>query len=406
MCHDHVIDSNRSNTPNHRLRSALAIIAIVWGIVSVLVLVALGEGFYRENLKSFSMLISNTQKVMFAETSKPWQGYPARRVITVTEPQLKLLADIPQVKTVSFSYSNGKAQVTNSKGRALKGHVSGIDYHFLTLNNSHLILGSRNISPSDLTNHTRVVVLGWRLAKRGNLRINDSININGVPFRVIGISKQSEDGGINRIQRSALIPSTTFNDLWQSNPSDLLVQPATGVSSSALRTAMQNFLAKQYQFDPADKQAIRMPDYSRFADFYTSLLRGIQIFLGASGAMTLAVGALGVANIMFLSVAERTREIGVRLAIGATPSHILIQFMVEGTILVSMGAAIGIAFSAMIIKILNLMSLPDWLGHPVMTAYSIVLTLIITAVLALLAAFFPARRAAHLTPVVALSARA
>ncbi|PSV20949.1 ABC transporter substrate-binding protein [Photobacterium leiognathi subsp. mandapamensis] len=390
----------------HRLRSALAIIAIVWGIVSVLVLVALGEGFYRENLKSFSMLISDTQKVVFAETSKPWQGYPARRVITATEPQLKLLADIPQVKTVSISYSNGKAQVTDSKGRALKGHVLGIDYHFLTLNNSHLTLGSRNISPSDLANHTRVAVLGWRLAKRGNLRINDSININGVPFRIIGISKQSEGGGINRIQRSALIPSTTFNDLWQSNPSGLLVQPATGVSSSALRTAMQNFLAKQYQFDPADKQAIRMPDYSRFADFYTSLLRGIQIFLGASGAMTLAVGALGVANIMFLSVAERTREIGVRLAIGATPTNILTQFLVEGVVLVSVGTIIGLAISAIIIQVLHLFSLPEWLGQPVMTATSIAATLIITVVLALLAAFFPARRAAHLTPVVALSARA
>ncbi|MCG3865818.1 MULTISPECIES: ABC transporter permease [unclassified Photobacterium] len=390
----------------HRLRSALAIIAIVWGIVSVLVLVALGEGFYRENLKSFSMLMSDTQKVSFAQTSKPWQGYPARRKITATENQLSALSDVPQIKRVSVLYANAKAQVTDIEGSQLKGTVFGIDNNFLALNNTRLELGSRKISPSDLANHTRVAIIGWRLAKRGNIRLNDNININGVPFQVIGISKKTESSGLTRIKRAALIPSTTFNDLWLSNPSDLLVQPENGISSVALRAAMQNFFAKKYQFDPDDKQAVRMPDYSRFADFYTSLLRGIQLFLGASGAMTLAVGALGVANIMFLSVAERTREIGVRLAIGATPTHILMQFMVEGAVLVTVGALCGITVSTIIIQLLNLLSLPDWLGHPVMTTTSIVVTLMITAVLALLAAFFPARRAAHLTPVIALSARA
>ncbi|KJF94065.1 ABC transporter substrate-binding protein [Photobacterium angustum] len=390
----------------HRLRSALAIIAIVWGIVSVLVLVALGEGFYREHLKSFSMLMSDTQKVSFAQTSKPWQGYPSRRKITATESQLSALSDVHQIKHVSILYSNAKAQVTDIDGTQLKGNVFGIDNHFLALNNTRLELGSRKISPSDLANHTRVAIIGWRLAKRGNIRLNDKININGIPFQVIGISKKTESSGLTRIKRAALIPTTTFNDLWLSNPSDLLVQPAKGISSVALRAAMQNFFAKKYQFDPKDKQAVQMPDFSRFADFYTSLLRGIQLFLGASGAMTLAVGALGVANIMFLSVAERTREIGVRLAIGATPTHILMQFMVEGAVLVTVGALCGIIVSTIIIQFLNLLSLPDWLGHPVMTSTSIVFTLMITAVLALLAAFFPARRAAHLTPVIALSARA
>lgn len=107
----------------HRLRSALAIIAIVWGIVSVLVLVALGEGFYRENLKSFSMLMSDTQKVSFAQTSKPWQGYPARRKITTTEKQLSVLSEVPQIKQVSILYSNAKAQVTDIDGTQLKGNV-------------------------------------------------------------------------------------------------------------------------------------------------------------------------------------------------------------------------------------------------------------------------------------------
>ncbi|MBP2699597.1 ABC transporter permease [Photobacterium lucens] len=390
----------------HRLRSVLAITAIVWGIVSVLVLIALGEGFYRENQRSFSLLINNTQKVFFLSTSKPWQGYPARRKIIVTEGQLSLLSQLPQVERVSIYYSNYQAQVTDSKGYSLKGSIYGVDTGFLPLNNISLTLGSRNISPSDISNNTRVVVLGWRLAQRGNIQLDDNVNINGISFRVIGITKKSEGNGYKEVQRLALIPNSTFNDLWKSNPSEVLVEPANGIDSNTLRNAMQRFFAKKYQFDPSDKQAVRMPDYSRYGDFYNSLLRGIQLFLAASGAMTLAVGALGVANIMFLSVAERTREIGVRLAIGATPTNILTQFLVEGVVLVSVGTIIGLAISAIIIQVLHLFSLPEWLGQPVITATSIAATLIITVVLALLAAFFPARRAAHLTPVIALSARA
>ncbi|NAX40552.1 FtsX-like permease family protein, partial [Vibrio sp. V26_P1S5P106] len=135
------------------------------------------------------------------------------------------------------------------------------------------------------------------------------------------------------------------------------------------------------------------------------LFRGIQLFLGASGMITLAVGALGVANIMFLSVTERTREIGVRLAVGATPSTILWQFILEGTLLVALGCTFGIGLSYLTIATLNQLDLPEWLGTPIITSASIIGSLLITTCLALCAAYFPARRAAHLTPVLALSAR-
>jgi putative ABC transport system permease protein len=122
--------------------------------------------------------------------------------------------------------------------------------------------------------------------------------------------------------------------------------------------------------------------------------------------MTLAVGALGVANIMFLSVTERTREIGVRLAIGATPNNILVQFLLEGGILVAMGTVLGVGISYAVVELMNQIGLPEWLGSPIMTLDAIMMALFVTAILALLASFFPARRASNLTPVIALSARA
>ena len=184
------------------------------------------------------------------------------------------------------------------------------------------------------------------------------------------------------------------------------MKPIDGMDSASFRESIVRFYAKQLHFDPSDKDAVRLPDFSEGAAMISGILRGIQIFLGASGAMTMAVGALGVANIMFLSVTERTREIGVRLAIGATQVSILSQFIIEGLILVAVGTAIGLMISFALVALLSTVTLPEWIGSPVITPDSIALSLLVTVVLALMASYFPARRASRLTPVLALSARA
>lgn len=120
----------------------------------------------------------------------------------------------------------------------------------------------------------------------------------------------------------------------------------------------------------------------------------------------MAVGALGVANIMFLSVTERTREIGVRLAIGATQGSIMSQFIIEGLILVTLGSIVGLMASFGTVYLLGSMALPEWIGSPVITLSSIGMALTVTLILAFLASYFPAKRASRLTPVDALSARA
>ncbi|MCG7498069.1 ABC transporter permease [Vibrio sp. Of7-15] len=391
----------------HRLRSLLAVIAIVWGIVSVLVLVALGEGFYRVNAQSFSLLMSDTQMAFPFQTSKPWQGLPSRRAITITEPEMRQLEHQKDIDNISVVYSKWDATVTDAQGHHLPGYVSGIDLKFMALRNLTLQPVSRNVTPSDLKHYQRVAIVGWQLAQMGNLFIGDQIKVNGIPFSIIGITTQSEGGfSMNNESNQVMLPSTTFRNLWDLKPDFLLVSPAEGISSIVLRNNLRAFFSNQQHFDPTDMSAVNLPDLSDGADFFNALFRGIQAFLGASGAMTLAVGALGVANIMFLSVTERTREIGVRLAVGATPTTILCQFILEGAMLVAFGTAVGIALSFLLVFGLNYIGMPEWLGTPVITFASIGWSLLITAFLALLAAYFPAQRAANLTPVMALSARA
>ncbi|NOI57544.1 ABC transporter permease [Vibrio coralliilyticus] len=390
----------------HRMKSILAIIAIAWGVISVVVLIALGEGFYRHQSQSFSFMVNNVQVVFPSQTSKPWQGLPSRREIDIPQDEVDMIKQSGFVKEVASVYAKWDASVTNIKGQNLARAVSGIDPAYFALAERKLQTGSRNISPSDIASHTRVAVLGDQIAKMGGIGIGEEVKVNGIPFLVIGVLSDEDTGISFGDSRRVFIPQTTYRDLWNDKPWMLLMKPIDGMDSASFRESIVRFYAKQLHFDPSDKDAVRLPDFSEGAAVISGILRGIQIFLGASGAMTMAVGALGVANIMFLSVTERTREIGVRLAIGATQVSILSQFIIEGLILVAVGTAIGLMISFALVALLSTVALPEWIGSPVITPDSIALSLLVTVVLALMASYFPARRASRLTPVLALSARA
>ncbi|HGF7235601.1 TPA: ABC transporter permease, partial [Vibrio cholerae] len=176
-------------------------------------------------------------------------------------------------------------------------------------------------------------------------------------------------------------------------------------SSWALREQLHHTFAQRLHFSPEDQEAVFLPDFGSGVAVITAILRGIQAFLAASGMMTMAVGILGVANMMFLAVTERTREIGVRLAIGATPQRIQQQFLLEGLLLVVIGALVGLLLAYFGVLLLNHLGLPTWLGEPVITSTTVWLSMLVTSILALAAAYFPARRAAQLEPVIALSSR-
>lgn len=390
----------------HRMKSILAIIAIAWGVISVVVLIALGEGFYRHQSQSFSFMVNNVQVVFPSQTSKPWQGLPSRREIDIPQDKVEMIKQSGFVKEVASVYAKWDASVTNIKGQNLARAVSGIDPAYFALAERKLQTGSRNISPSDIASHTRVAVLGDQIAKMGGIGIGEEVKVNGIPFLAIGVLSDEDTGISFGDSRRVFIPQTTYRDLWNDKPWMLLMKPIDGMDSASFRESIVRFYAKQLHFDPSDKDAVRLPDFSEGAAVISGILRGIQIFLGASGAMTMAVGALGVANIMFLSVTERTREIGVRLAIGATQVSILSQFIIEGLILVAVGTAMGLMISFALVALLGTVALPEWIGSPVITPDSIALSLLVTVVLALMASYFPARRASRLTPVLALSARA
>ncbi len=166
----------------HRMKSVLAIIAIAWGVISVVVLIALGEGFYRHQTQSFSFMINNVQVVFPSSTSKPWQGLPSRRQIDIPQEKVDMIKQSGFVQQASSVYAKWDANITNLKGQNLSSTVSGIDTSYFPLMQRKLQSGSRNLSPSDMNNHTRVAVLGDQIAQMGGIKIGDRLKVNGIPF--------------------------------------------------------------------------------------------------------------------------------------------------------------------------------------------------------------------------------
>ncbi|MYM60600.1 FtsX-like permease family protein [Vibrio sp. OCN044] len=390
----------------HRTKSILAVVAISWGMISVVTLMALGEGFYRKQSQSFAFMINDTQIIFPSRTSKPWQGMPTRREINVSHDNVDQLKHADFVADASAVYAKWDANVSSMMGQQLATGVGGVDSAYFPLMQRKLRLGSRNISPSDIKNHTRVAIIGDQLAQMGGLSVGDDVKVNGIPFRVIGILDDESSGISFGDSRRVFIPQTTYRDLWNDKIWMILAKSAYDAETTYFRKNIIAFYAQLFHFDPMDRDALSFLDMSDRSDVIINILRGIQIFLAASGVMTMAVGALGVANILFLSVTERTREIGVRLAVGATPNIILSQFIFEGLILVAIGTALGLGLSLGLVGVLSVVPLPEWIGEPAVTPQAILVALLVTFCLAFLASYFPARRASRLTPVVALSAKA
>ncbi|MCG7489124.1 ABC transporter permease [Vibrio sp. Of14-4] len=390
----------------HRTKSILAVVAISWGMISVVTLMALGEGFYRKQSQSFAFMINDTQIIFPSRTSKPWQGMPTRREISLSQDNVDQLKHADFVADASAVYAKWDANVSSMMGQQLATGVGGVDSAYFPLMKRKLRLGSRNISPSDIKNHTRVAIIGDQLAQMGGLSVGDDVKVNGIPFRVIGILDDESSGISFGDSRRVFIPQTTYRDLWNDKIWMILAKSAYDAETTYFRKNIITFYAQLLHFDPMDRDALSFLDMSDRSDVIINILRGIQIFLAASGVMTMAVGALGVANILFLSVTERTREIGVRLAVGSTPNTILSQFIFEGLILVAIGTAVGLGLSLGLVGVLSVVPLPEWIGEPAVTPQAILVALLVTFCLAFLASYFPARRASRLTPVVALSAKA
>lgn len=389
-----------------KLRTFLTIFGIVWGTVAIIVLLAFGNGFQKQTMTTMNGIGEGIILLFPGRTAKPYMGFGTDRYIRMMEEDAELLrSEISTIQSISPEYSNWSAPL-RVKSKVINPNVTGIIPEYADIRNIIPRRGSRFINDIDIDLKRRVVFLGDELA--GFLfgaktdPVGEYVFVGNTPFLVIGVMKEKEqDSSYNsRDQDRAFIPSTTFASLFGHRYiNNIVIKPVHPTMSQQLIDQVYQVLGKRYKFDPTDKEALGIWDTSEFQKMIFYLFVGFNAFMAIIGMFTLTVGGIGVANIMYVVVQERTREIGIKRSVGAKKSTIMGQFFLESFFIIGLGAVIGIIVSLAILFLISLLPIDDFVGQPHISPWVAAVALGTLAAIGMVAGFFPARKAANL-PVV------
>lgn len=394
-------------------RTALTIFGIVWGTAAVVIMMAVGTSTKRQNISNFRGIGDNIIIVFPGTTTKPYEGFGVDRRIRLRKSDVELLrSEIPEMKYVSEEYTNWDAYVRYGK-QVKSPLVTGVPPHYWDMRNTIPRPGGRFINERDMAEKRRVIFLGDEIKDflfgEDTEAVGEFVYLDGVPFRVIGvlIDKVQNSSYGRRDKDRAFIPSTTFEAMYGHRYVNNII--ATTDPSKAKSTfvveRIREVLGKKYIFDPGDEDAVQIWDTAEFFDEFFVFFNAFNVFLVVMGAMTLGVGGLGVSNIMHVVVRERTREIGIKRAVGAKRWVILSQFFAETFFIVAIGAVLGFAIAWGITA--GLAFIPDSakeaLGTPVIDPLVALVSIGVIGFVGFVAGFFPARRASRLDPIECLN---
>ncbi|HCA79838.1 MAG TPA: ABC transporter permease [Bacteroidetes bacterium] len=390
-----------------KLRAFLTMFGIVWGTVTIIVLIAFGVGFKKQ--MSVNMHgIGESIAIMFpGKTTKPWEGFGTGRPMSFVEEDTKLLASqIPGIKAISPEF--GRRTPTRVGQNILTPLISGIHPIYADMRNIIPEPNGRFIDDIDLKDRKRVAVIGNKVKEflfGQSDALGKIIYVGEVPFMVIGVmQKKTQSSSYNsRDQDRIFIPATTHSSIYGSiYLNNIIYQVYDPRQGEEVVAQVRQVMAKRYKFDPTDKDAVWIWDTTSFDKFIFYFFLGFNIFMGAIGSFTLGVAGIGVANIMFIVVQERIREIGVKRAVGAKRSNILFQFFMETFFIVGLGSAIGFLIAFGIITVLQYVPIKEYVGTPEFSTEVAVATVTILCIIGLAAGLMPARKAANLDVVECL----
>jgi len=397
-----VIKSFISDLMSQKLRTFLTIFGIIWGTVAIVVLLAFGNGFQKQTMKTMNGIGESIILVFPGQTAKPYKGYGINRWIRFTEDDVELIRKkINLIKYISPEYSTWDDPVrVGTKVRYV--NITGIIPEFGEMRNIFPDKGGRFIDELDLKLKRRVVFLGNDLADflfESEDPIGKYVYIGETPFIVIGVMKYKEqDSSYNsRDKDRAFIPASTFSSIFGHHfINNMVVKPLHPVMNSRVIDLIYKVLGEKYVFDPTDKEALFIWDTTEFQKMVHYIFLGMNIFMGIIGAFTLTVGGIGVANIMYVVVQERTREIGIKRSVGAKRSNIMRQFFLETFFIIGIGAFIGLVISLLILMFISILPIDEFVGTPQISLWVVGAAVSVLAAIGFIAGYFPARRAANL----------
>ncbi|MBO0856869.1 MAG: ABC transporter permease [Chloracidobacterium sp.] len=420
-----------SNLVANKLRTLLTMFGIVWGVVSILILSAASEGFQRGNQKTLEDVGKNVVIIRNGRTSMQAGGERAGKEVRLTlEDVFSLKENAKLLEALSPELSRPNIRVKSSFNSGAFS-VSGVWAVYQRIRAIDLA-GGRSMSELDDEQVRRVAIIGFEVSKQlfaDRDPIGGQVRLNGIPYTVIGkIRKKPKSNAVagsddNRIfvpyrsmRKDFPLPEATDTSNavtaivaspYQSAVDDLkrIISTQGKISvemGGPVESEIRSILAARHDFDPQDPEAVLILNTALNSAFLGKLVSGIREFFIMVSVVTLGLGGIGMMNIMLISVKERTREIGIRKALGAKPRSIQWQFFNEGLFLTLSSGIIGLSIGVGICALINLAPMPENFDGMIITWQMAFISIITLLVIGIAAATYPARRAAALPPIEAL----
>ncbi len=397
----------------HKLRTALTMFGITWGIVSIVLMVAAGEGLRVGQAKVASQFGKDIMIVFGGRTSLQAGGLRAgRRIRWEDSDAYTLQKEATACKYVLPELGRDDVRITSRFNNASL-LVTGSLPPFAEVRTINIAKG-RYYSWEDQQQGRRVVVLGAEAKKQlfaSNEAVGETVQLGEFPYIVIGVmAKKDQDSSYDGWDVNKLfVPYSAIQRDFPAKPPDtphtldrLLVVPASYEQHEECKQQTRVILGRIHNFDPTDKEAAGIWDTVEDAKAFRAMTDGMKYFLGGVGITTLLLGGLGVMNVMLVAVRERTREIGVRKAVGAASSAIITQFFAETMLIVFASGGIGLAIAFGFCGLVDLLPMPPFFAGLLPTWTSGLLASGILGLISVLSAIYPARRAASIDPIEAL----
>ncbi len=390
-------------------RAVLTIAAIAWGTVAILLLLAFGEGLQNRLLTARKGMGENISVVWPGQTSEAYKGLKEGKQIIFRVDDIAFLRErLPEFEGIVGEMTNWGTTLSYGR-KTITAFVTGANWQYGDIRNQIPDKGGRFINPQDEEERKRVIFIGYERAEElfgKEDPVGKEVLLNGTPYTVIGVLKKKLQMGNYSGPDSyrSVIPLSTFVSQYGRQELDNLVlkvgDPKT-MEGGLVR--LKQTLGGKCGFNPEDTKALHIWDTVDSSKYMVNFTRGLNLFLGIIGVLTLLVGGTGIANIMYAVVKEKTKEIGILMAIGARSRWITLPFMLQSLFYTLLGGAFGLLISSAIIFVISLIPTEgneaiEFLGKPTLSVPIGIFTALVLGTIGLLAGHFPAKRAAQIEP--------
>ena len=385
----------------NKMRSILTMLGIIIGVAAVIALVSIGNGVKQDIQNSISSLGSNLLMVMPGAPRTPGVRPSQGSMKSLKVSDYQAISKLDGVKAASPYTANSYVTIYQSKNWTTT--VSGVSSNFQDVNNWTMAEG-RFISSKNVENRERVAVVGQTVVKNlfaGEDPVGKEIRVKNIPFRVIGVLNSKGNGTMGNDQDDVIfIPYTTAMERVEGVDYLRMVYVVASDDNGIdrLQSDIENLLRVRHSIKDTNLDDFNIQNMKSIMETMEQTTGTLTLFLGAVAAISLVVGGIGIMNIMLVSVTERTREIGIRKALGATYFVIVTQFLIEAVVISLMGGLIGIALGIGASKLIGLASGMS----TVISVPTIVLSFAFSMAIGLVFGIYPARKAAKLSPIDAL----